>query len=873
MRKELDGLLTDAQGRDLTAHLDECEACRVESESLSLLTARLQSGFHARWDTQHGPSANVMANVHSQTRRIIMSKRIDLAFNIFGGIVTLLVLAFVVSTVVSQFQKKPDAANGTQVVTSGEQPQGLIAYVSRQADGNREIYTMRADGSEVTNLTNNPATDESPAWSPDGTQIAFVSDRSGGRDIYVMSADGSNLKKLTDSSTFNDHFSWSPDGKKIVYSSSENSLFDLSQLMVMNADGSNKIALTSASGSYTVLDWSPDGQKIVYQATNIGDNKDSRIIVASVEGTGMFFDGPYFEGDDGRRHHQIHWETVEQFITISSNSERPTWGLWNLTRFYTSQEDYLNSIGSNPILITSNSPIVAIFDRTYVVENQDSLTWFVYEGAPIPLLSWNFSSVCEKPGDPLLQDSTHLISPDGRREFVSVHCQEGTTFFFLMNSDGTEIHQLGAPIANPLQASDMQWSPDGKYVIASIADQKGADFYLFDIEKMSNDPSTNPIQLTTNGGVNYGAVWQPIIKKNVVEEKPTPEPTQTSSSDGLIAFVSGNDIFTMNADGSQRTNITNNPAYDFAPAWSPDGTRLAFISDRLGQSEIYVMNADGSNVLQLTNIPDTASWWDPLAWSPDGQWLVASRIPTEMAWIDKGQVNLYVINTDGSGATQITTNEVGNDTNPKWSPDGKSIAFLKTAYTQACIYSIHPDGSGLTKLVLNVDNEGIFDWAPNGELYYLSTDVPCLVSGCVLEDEIGTISANGTNQKSLLALKLRDPSCTSGSLVSSSDGMRLLIRFPIGCTSEGQVFIVNSDGTDFRELINLKNLNLSPGEWISQVTWSPDGKFVVFVAGKDPDQDIYILDVDKVLQDSSTQPIRLTDNSIMDNSPVWQPAP
>jgi len=285
------------------------------------------------------------------------------------------------------------------------------------------------------------------------------------------------------------------------------------------------------------------------------------------------------------------------------------------------------------------------------------------------------------------------------------------------------------------------------------------------------------------------------------------------------------------------------------------------------------MNADGSNVVQLTNIPDTGGWWDPLAWSPDGQWLVASRSPNEMAWVDKGQVNLYIINADGSGATQITTNEVGNDLNPHWSPDGRFIAFTRSAYAGIGIYSVHPDGSGLTKLVLNVDNEGIFDWAPNGQLYYLSTDTPCLASDCVLVDEIGTINADRTNQKSLLTLKLRDPSCTSGSLIASPDGTRLLIRFPFGCTSEGQVFIVNSDGTNFMELLNLKNLNLSPGEWISQVTWSPDGKFVVFVAGKDPYQDIYILDVDKTLQDPSTQPIRLTDNSIMDNSPIWQPKP
>jgi Tol biopolymer transport system component len=329
----------------------------------------------------------------------------------------------------------------------------------------------------------------------------------------------------------------------------------------------------------------------------------------------------------------------------------------------------------------------------------------------------------------------------------------------------------------------------------------------------------------------------------------------------------------MYTNGSELTNLTNNTAYDSFPAWSPDGTRLAFISDRLGRPEVFAMNADGSNLVQLTDVRDTASWWDPLAWSPDGQWLVASRIPNEMTWVDKGQVNLYLINADGSGATQITTNEVGNDLNPHWSPDGKFIVFARSDYGQIGIYSIHSYGSNLTALALNVGNEGIFDWAPDGQLYYLSTDTPCLVNGCVLVDELRTVNGDGTNQRSLLTLKLRDPSCTSGNLISSPDGTRMLIRFPIGCTSEGQLFIVNSDGINFRELLKLKNLNLSPGEWISQVNWSPDGKFIVFVAGKDPNQDIYILDIDKALQDPSTLPIRLTDNTIMDNSAVWQPKP
>ena len=394
----------------------------------------------------------------------------------------------------------------------------LIAFTSDQG-GNAEIYTMHADGTNLTNLTNLSAHDVNPIWSPDGKRIAFESDRTGFIQIYTMNPDGSNLIQITNEEA--DHAigtqygntpePWSPDSKKIIFSETVRGDAN-NMLYVMDADGSNKIALAGEPGSYTFLGWSPDGQKIVYQISNASDNGDTRIMVANIDGTSTS-DGLFFEGDGGRTHHQIHWETSGQFITLSSNSERPTWGLWNLTRFYTTETDYINYIGSNPILVTSDSPIVAIFDRTYVVENQDSLSWFVYSGAPIPFAPWSFVDLCKTPTDPLVAETFHTISPDKQWDFVSLICPDGITYFFLMNSDGTKIEQLDSSIPGQSQVNEVSWSSDGQHVLVTTSTgstTNRTNLFRFDVQEMLNTPSAKPVQLTTDEAWKYGAAWQPI---------------------------------------------------------------------------------------------------------------------------------------------------------------------------------------------------------------------------------------------------------------------------------------------------------------------------------------------------------------------------
>jgi uncharacterized protein len=139
-------------------------------------------------------------------------------------------------------------------------PDGSKIAFRTDRDGNHEIYVMNADGSDPVNLTRTPDDEErSPAWSPDGTQIAFSSDRDHDRDIYLMNADGSNLLRLA-LPGLQEYPTWSPDGAELAFTSFCSSCSDAA-LFVMNVDGTNPRQIATSAGW---PDWSPDGATIAY---------------------------------------------------------------------------------------------------------------------------------------------------------------------------------------------------------------------------------------------------------------------------------------------------------------------------------------------------------------------------------------------------------------------------------------------------------------------------------------------------------------------------------------------------------------------------------------------------------------------------------
>ena len=184
----------------------------------------------------------------------------------------------------------------------------------------------------------------------------------------------------------------------------------------------------------------------------------------------------------------------------------------------------------------------------------------------------------------------------------------------------------------------------------------------------------------------------------------------TGVSQGRIAYMArenpeGNwQIYSMRSDGSDPTRLTHNEHNDTLPTWSPDGRKIAFVSDRDGNREIYVMNADGTEQINLTlNLADD---WTP-AWSPDGK-----RIA--FASFRDGDWEIYVMDARGANPTRLTKSK-GVDAHPAWSPDGQRIAFVSDRDGNLEIYIMAADGSNPVRFTHHEATDQNPTWSPDGQ--------------------------------------------------------------------------------------------------------------------------------------------------------------
>lgn len=195
---------------------------------------------------------------------------------------------------------------------------------------------------------------------------------------------------------------------------------------------------------------------------------------------------------------------------------------------------------------------------------------------------------------------------------------------------------------------------------------------------------------------------------------PTSQASPPTSASGKIVFVSNrdgnNEIYVMNADGSNQSRLTNDPADDGGPAWSPDGSKIAFTSNRAGGNyDVWLMNADGTNPVRLTNDPAYDGGPD---WSPDGTQLVFTSGRTNKS-------DIYIMNADGTGQMPIpNANWILDDGDPVFSPDGRKVAWgTNQPGFRFDIFTINLDGTAKTNFSNGGGSGGngtVPAWSPDG---------------------------------------------------------------------------------------------------------------------------------------------------------------
>ena len=275
---------------------------------------------------------------------------------------------------------------------------------------------------------------------------------------------------------------------------------------------------------------------------------------------------------------------------------------------------------------------------------------------------------------------------------------------------------------------------------------------------------------------------------------------QSAPADGRIAFVSERDgnaeVYVMGADGDAQTRLTRTPAGESEPAWAPDGTHVAVAR----RAKLHVVRADGTGAaVQLT---DGGYCYDgDPTWSPDGRQLAFTRVPGHLS------VTIATMTTDGRRHRFLAG---GRNGHPDWSPDGREIAF-----TASHVASVAPPGTS----------------AESGEIRIVRAD------GSV---EPGPMLAAGVRP------------------AWSPDGTR--IAFQAERDGNVDVYVMDADGGNVARLTD----DPSPD---SEPTWSPDGTRIAFVSRRSGNADVYVMAA------NGEGETRLTESSADDVTPDWGPPP
>ena len=268
------------------------------------------------------------------------------------------------------------------------------------------------------------------------------------------------------------------------------------------------------------------------------------------------------------------------------------------------------------------------------------------------------------------------------------------------------------------------------------------------------------------------------------------------------------DIYTVRPDGSGLRQLIDAPGYDVSPEWSPDGSKIAFVSNRDGDFDIYVMDLATGEVSRLTDddpaIPAKLRKDHSPAFSPNGK-KIAFSSTRDKSDADGNTEDVYVMNTDGSEVTRLTdTEDYVRQYEVSWSPDGARLLLERRSSSRSDIGILNADGSGWSSPFPPTPfiDEGSPDWSPSGEKIVFTRDT---------EDpdryttrDVWKVNPDGSGLKQLT----NTPNVYESYPDWSPDGRRIAFG------RIGDLFTMRaSDGSDLKRLTNTPGYSERSPDW------------------------------------------------------------
>jgi uncharacterized repeat protein (TIGR01451 family) len=618
-----------------------------------------------------------------------------------------------------------------------------IAWSSDRA-GSFHVYLVDATGGSATQLTFGPNNDEHPDWSPDGQTIAFDSDRAGNYDIWTIPSAGGTPFQVNSNPTVDRRASWSPDGTMLSFDVNAGTY----ELWEIPATGGTAVQLTTAPSIETDADYSPDGSTMLFDSDRFGPLHVFTVPVGGGPETQLTtVTGPNFDPQ---------WSPDGSLIAFSSG-RGTSQDLW-----------VMPSTGEPPATQITNGPGV------------DAILNWSPDGTKVCFVSDRSGNkdiwVIDVPGAVPTADLSVVALVDDSTP------SESDTIVYTIRATNT-----GALSATGVEITDLL--PAGVTYQSDVPSQ-GSYASGTGVWTLGTLAGTAVATLDITATVDGGTAGQMITNTAGVTAMDQPDPNPTNDGDAVdLTVASGSIVLTQIGTGG---------VSDRSPTWSPDGSTIWFDSMRSGNRDLWTIPATGGSVTQQTfnlkvdQFPDV---------SPSGTQVVYSAVQAI-------STDLYVRPTSGGGATVLVADAAAPDRYPTWSPDGTMVAFEKGND----IYVVPAAGGTATRLTFDPGVDSYPAWSPDGTQIVFRSDR----SG---GGDLYVIPSGGGTETQLTF----DP-MVDGGPDWSPDGTQIAFHSDRSGTSD--IWVMPAGGGAATQITSGPNSDVQPA-------WSPDGQKIVFARDSD----------------------------------------